>query len=500
MGLAGAVLAGGCTVGPDYKPPKMEKVQVPGQFSELSSATRPTTQPDVAGSRAEAQIAALDYQQWWMTFNDPELNSLIARAVKQNPDLIAAEARVREARAERGVAASAYWPQINADGQFSHNRESSNIPGAQAFGAGSGGTFPGQESDLWQAGLDASWEVDIFGGTRRAVESATADIQASIEDRRDVLITLLSEVAINYIELRGAQYQLNLAESNLQSQQETLNLTQSKAEGGLIPYLDVAQQQAQVATTASTIPTLQAQIRTNIHALGTLLGQGPGSLSGELSSVAPIPLGPAVIPPGLPSDLLRRRPDIRRAERQLASQTAQIGVATADLFPKFNVTGALGTEGTEFKQLFDYSSRFYNIAPGVTWDIFDAGKVRSNIDVQNAKQAEALEAYVKTVLQGMQDVDDSLVNFNREQARLQSLREAVDANQKAVDLSTELFEKGSTDFLSVLDAQRSLFAAQLEMAQSEQLVSSDLVSLYKALGGGWQEPDQKQQPDQKDAQ
>jgi outer membrane protein, multidrug efflux system len=498
MGMAGAILTAGCNVGPDYNPPKMDKAQVPGQFSELKSATRPTTQPDVTSASAEAQIAAMDYQKWWMTFNDPELNSLIDRAVKQNPDLIAAEARIREARAERGIAASAFYPQVNANGQFSHNRESSNIPGAQAFsGGGSNGTFPGQESDLWQAGLDASWEVDIFGGTRRAVESANAQIEASVEDRRDVLITLLAEVAVNYIQLRGAQYQLDLAESNLQSQQETLNLTRSKAEGGLIPYLNVAQQEAQVATTGSTIPTLQAQIRTNIHALGVLLGQGPGSLSAELSGEAPIPVGPSAIPPGLPSDLLRRRPDIRRAERQLASATAQIGVATSDLFPKFNITGALGTEGTEFKQLFDYSSRFYNIAPGITWDIFDAGKVKSNIEVQNEKQAEALEAYVKTVLQGMEDVDDSLVNFNREQARLQSLREAVDANQKAVELSTELFEKGSADFLSVLDAQRNLFAAQLAMAQSEQLVSSDLVSLYKALGGGWQEPDQKQQPDQK---
>jgi NodT family efflux transporter outer membrane factor (OMF) lipoprotein len=254
----------------------------------------------------------------------------------------------------------------------------------------------------------------------------------------------------------------------------------------LIPYLDVAQQEAIVATTASTIPTLQAQVRETIHHLGILLGQDPGSLSDELTATAPIPIGPASVPPGLPGELLQRRPDVRRAERQLAAATAQIGVATADLYPKFSITGALGVESQSLKQLFDYTSRTYEIVPGVTWDIFNAGKVKSNIDVQNARQAEALQAYRKAVLQSMSDVEDALVAFNREQVRLQSLQEAVNANQRAVDLSMELFQKGSADFLSVLDAQRSLFAAQDSQVQSEQQVSADLIALYKALGGGWE--------------
>jgi len=209
-------------------------------------------------------------------------------------------------------------------------------------------------------------------------------------------------------------------------------------------------------------------------------------LSEELTPEAPIPVGPSSVPPGLPSELLRRRPDVRRAERQLAAATAQIGVATADLFPKFSITGALGTQAANFRQLFDYSSRTYSIAPGVTWDIFDAGRVKSNIDVQNARQVQALAAYVKTVLQSLQDVDDALVAYNREQVRLQSLRQAVQANERAVELSMELFEKGSKDFLSVLDAQRNLFAAQDAMARSEQQVAADLIALYKALGGGWE--------------
>jgi multidrug efflux system outer membrane protein len=472
--LLSAILLGGCTVGPDYKKPEMK---LPPQFSEIACATQPTTQP------AQVPVAP-DFQKWWITFNDPQLNSLIDRAVKSNPSLIAAEARVREARANRGIAASAYWPQINAGASYEHSRQSSNLPGVQPLENGSG-EFPGQESDLYQAGFDASWEIDVFGGTRRGVESADASIQAAIEDKRDVLISLLAEVASNYIQLRGAQEQLDVANHNLSSQQQTLILTRNRAEGGMAPYLDVAQQEAQVASTAAQIPTLETQIRQYIHHLGILLGQDPGSLSAELGAQGPIPIGPAAIPPGLPGDLLLRRPDIRRAERQLAAATAQIGVATADLYPQFSITGALGDEASEFRSLFDYSSRYYNIVPGVTWDIFDAGKVKSNIAVQNARQAEALETYVQAVLQSMQDVDDSLVAFNREQLRLQSLHQEVAADQQALTIATDRFEKGSTDFLDVLDAQRTLFAAQIEVAISEQQVSLDLVSLYKALGGGW---------------
>ncbi|MGA3065632.1 MAG: efflux transporter outer membrane subunit [Tepidisphaeraceae bacterium] len=471
---AGSLLLVGCEVGPDYKPPE---TKAPSQFSEIASATRPTTES------AEAATPLQDYQLWWTTFDDPQLNSLIQRAVIGNPSLQAAEARVREARANGGVAESGLWPQINAAGSYTHSRESSNLPGVSSLETN--GTFPGQESELYEVGFDASWEIDVFGGTRRGIEAANANIEAAVEDRRDVLVTLLAEVASNYVQLRGAQRQLDVAMLNLKSQQDTLGLTRSRAEGGLSPYLDVAQQEAQVATTAAQIPTFQTEIRQNIHHLGILLGEDPGALSDELSPQRPIPVGPGSVPPGLPSDLLRRRPDVRRAERQLAAATANIGVATADLYPQFSITGAMGDEADRFHQLFDWSSRYYNIVPGVTWDIFDAGKVKSNIEVQNARQAEALSAYVQVVLQSFQDVDDALVAFNREQTRLQSLREAVAADQRALNLSTELFEKGSTDFLNELDAQRVLLAAQTDEAVSEQQVSLDLVALYKALGGGW---------------
>jgi NodT family efflux transporter outer membrane factor (OMF) lipoprotein len=477
---AAVLVLWGCAVGPDYKPPD---IKTPQQYSEIGSATQPTSRSAAGGSTRP------DYQRWWETLNDPTLNRLIDRAVQGNPDLLAAEARIREARANRGIYVSGLFPDIGAQGGYTHTRTSLNSPELAGFSAQSGGqTLPNSlvESDMWQAGFDMTWEIDLFGGNRRAIESANYSVQAAVWDQRDVLVSMLAEVAVNYVALRGSQRELQLAKDNLQSQQQTLELTRRKAEGGLVPYLDVAQQEAQVATTASVVPTREAQIRQTIHHLGILLGQDPGSLSEELSGVAPIPVGPPSVPPGLPGELLRRRPDVRRAERQLAAATAQIGVATADLFPQFSITGALGVGSQRLKQLFDYSSRMYDIAPGVTWDIFNAGKVTSNIHVQNERQAEALQAYRKAILQSLADVDDALVNYNREQVRLQSLRQAVAANQKAVDLSTELFEKGSTDFLSVLDAQRSLFAAQDSMAQSEQQVSADLVALYKALGGGWE--------------
>jgi outer membrane protein, multidrug efflux system len=472
----------GCTVGPDYKRP--EVVDMPGAYNEVHLATRPSGGSTTLPSEVVPQHP--DYLTWWTAFNDPELNSLVIRAVANNPQVAAAEARIREARGNLGIQFAGLFPQVNANGEYIHQRLSDNQP---AFGAGSGSSsigISGLTFDTYQAGFDASWEIDVFGQNRRAIESARDSVQAAVWDRRDVMVSLVAEVAVNYMALRGAQYELAIARQNLQDQQQTLDLTRSKAEGGLIPYLDVAQQEAQVASTASTIPNFETTIRQSIHHLGILLGQDPGYLSAELTPDGPIPVGPAYVPPGLPSELLRRRPDVRRAERQLAAQTAQIGVAVADLFPKFSITGALGLESGTLKQFFDYGSRFYNIAPGVTWDIFDAGKVDSNIVVQKAKEVEALEAYRQAVLQSMQDVEDSLVALNREQVRLQSLREAVAANQRAVDLSTELFEKGSADFLSVLDAQRSLFAAQDAMAQSEETVSANLIGLYKALGGGWQ--------------
>jgi outer membrane protein, multidrug efflux system len=504
------LILSGCEVGPDYKPPK---IAVAPSFGE-TPATRPSSAVD-----ASHTIVV----RWWQSFNDLELNSLIDRAVKSNLDLRNAEFRLRQARAQRGIVGSGLWPQINADGGYQHARGSKNvvIPAA-AFGGGSAdptvtpdqvtagtsgtggaaasssaplggpesplgdGGFPGVTTDLYQAGFDASWEIDLFGGQRRAVEAADADTAAAIEDRRDVMVSLLAEIARNYIQLRTAQLESQIARQNLHDQQDTLDLTRSRYRVGFATDLDVAQQAAQVAATAAMLPTFDASIRQSIHALGVLLGQDPESLSRELTQSAPIPPVPSMVPVGVPADLVRRRPDIRRAERQLAAASARIGVATSDFYPKFSLTGSFGLDSSQIKELFDWNSRYFALSPGISWPIFDAGRIRNNVEVQRDLTRQAATTYQSAVLNALREVDDSLASYSTDQLRRKSLSDAVDASRQAVDLARQQYEKGVIDFLEVLDTQRSLLQAQDILAQSDSAISLDLVTLYKALGGGWE--------------
>lgn len=299
------------------------------------------------------------------------------------------------------------------------------------------------------------------------------------------MVTLLAEVAQNYLELRGSQRQLAIAQANLKAQSETLGITRSRYEAGLASDLDVARAQAQVQTTQSQIPALQASARQSIHLLGVLLGQPPMALAEELSRHEAIPEPPPQVPVGLPSELLRRRPDIRRAERQLAAATARIGVATANLFPRFSLTGSFGLQSGQLDTLPNAGSNFWSIGPGVRWLVLDWGRVRSEIHVQNARQEQALLAYEQTVLTALREVEDALVVFTHEQARHQALVRALAANRRAVELATQLYQQGLSDFLSVLQAQRDLYASEDALAQSDLTVSTALVRLYKSLGGGW---------------
>jgi len=470
LGMAIALGVAGCAVGPNYQPPTPKLPESYGQ---------PTTRPLTA-----------DIARWWETFNDPTLESLIHRGIESNLDLQLAEARIRESRAASGVARADYWPTVDANASYSRNSRSNNInsfAGSSTGGAGASPGFGPRETDFFQVGFDSTWELDVFGGVRRSVEAAEADIEASLEDRRDVLITLLGDVAQNYIVLRGRQRQLDITQANLKSQQETLALTQARFRAGLVGELDVARAQALVASTASTIPSREQDVQQAIHRISVLLGEQPQALAAELQATGPIPSGVGVVPTGLPSDLLRRRPDIRRAERQLAAQTARIGVATADLFPRFSLTGSLGLQSQKFTNLFESNSLFWGIGPGVTWNIFNAGKVRSNIEIQNARQQQALVQYQQAVLSSLEEVDNALVAYDREQSRRVSLAQAVDANRRAVDLANQLYTRGLVDFLNVQESQRSLLISEDALAQSDALVSSDLVALYKALGGGWED-------------
>jgi len=288
------------------------------------------------------------------------------------------------------------------------------------------------------------------------------------------------------VELRGYQRQIVIARENLGAQQQTLNLTRDRLRAGVATDLDVARSQAQVSTTESTIPTLEAGARMAIHRLGVLAGAPPMALSASLSPARAIPRPPPQLPVGVPSALLRRRPDVRRAERQLAATSARIGVATSDLFPKFSLTGSLGLQSSRSGELLNYSSRFWSIGPSVSWPAFDAGRIRANIRAADARQERAAAAYEQAVLAAFADVEDALVNYAKEESRRRTLADAADANRRAVRLALQLNDVGKTDFLSVLQAQRDLFASEDALVQSERTVSTNLVALYKALGGGWE--------------
>jgi NodT family efflux transporter outer membrane factor (OMF) lipoprotein len=457
-------LVAGCAVGPYYQPPKMN---APAQWN--SSLTGGET-------NSPAALAA-----WWKNFGDTNLDSLIMTAVRSNLDLRIAEARAREARADRDVAAGGLWPSLGSSASYSRNRWGEN-----SFPPVAGVPL---DYNLYNAGFDAAWELDLFGGTRRAVEAANAKIGAAEYGRREVLVSLLAEVARNYIEARGCQQRLAITRQNIQVQNEILSLTRNRYQNGLSSDLDVQQATALLATTEAAVPSLETGFKQSVHHLAVLLGQPPDALLNEMSVENTIPAAPPAVPVGLPSDLLQRRPDVQHAERELAAATARIGVATADLFPKFSLTGTIGLESESSGNWFDYASRYWSAGPTLQWDIFEAGRIRANVRVQNARQEQALDFYQQTVLIALEDTENALTAYAKEQIRRQSLSRSVQANQQALSLSNQLYTNGLTDFLRVLDSERSLYEAEDALVQSDQTSSLNLVQLYKALGGGWQTVD-----------
>ncbi|HOW70123.1 MAG TPA: efflux transporter outer membrane subunit [Phycisphaerae bacterium] len=509
-------LSVGCSVGPNYQRPA---TTMPAGYSGVSASRPAATQP-----------AQLD--RWWEMLKDPMLNSLVERASQTNLDLQLAEARIRQARAQRGVVAADLWPQLNAAGSYDYMGSSLNtreetagaagigrqlrntaassalgtLQSNGAFGPGplanaavttlrtglaqnaprSGSRVSHRGSNLFQAGFDASWELDLFGGIRREVEAADADIQAAEEARSDVLVSLRSEVARNYVEARVYQRRLTIARENIKTQQESLELTRDRFKAGLTSEVDVAQATAALATTQSQIPLLDSLWQQSAHRLAVLLGQEPAALLAELTREAPIPAVPPEIPAGLPSELLQRRPDIRQAERQLAAATARIGVATADLYPAFSLTGSVGSQSHDARLMLDRNSFLWSLGPAVRWPVFDAWRIRSNIEIQNAIQAQALTTYQQTILIALEEVENSLVAYRQEQVRHVSLAEAVNANRTALNLANDRYAKGIDDFLTVLESQRALYQTEDALIQSEGTVVSNLIALLKALGGGWQ--------------
>ncbi len=497
------ICGSGCTVGPDYVPPSPA---MPAGFSEAPRG--PAGAPVVPGAEA--------LRRWWTSFQDPTLDSLVARALANNRDLRMAVSRIRLARAERGITSAAFYPAVGVSAGGNVSRGSENVViSAGAFGAPSGsaakplslasgapadsspaaggplspfglGGLPGATTTIYQAGFDASWEIDVFGGTRRAVEAADAGIGSAEEEQRLVLVSLTAEVAARYVSFRGLQDRARIARENLASQRAALAITRDKQAAGVATDLEVSRQAAQVALTAALVPALEASERDELHALAYLLALGPGDLDPELLPERRLPPLPREVPIGIPSDLLRRRPDVRRAERELARATAEVGVATADLFPRFSITGLFGVDSSHLRDLPKWSSRYFTLAPGVSWPVLDWGRIRGAIAVRTELQEQALLSYENVVSSALKEVEDALAHYLRELDRRAALADAVTASRRAMELSRQRYEQGFFDQLAVIDSQRALLTAEDSYSQSDGALRTHLVALFKALGGGWE--------------
>jgi NodT family efflux transporter outer membrane factor (OMF) lipoprotein len=452
------MLAGCAAVGPDYVPVTPE---APSKW-----------QTELEDGLNDAALNPETLARWWTTIKDPQLSSLEQRAVKGNLDLQQARARIREARALRGISQAQLFPTADAIGSITKSHSSAS-------------TGTGTSETLYAAGFDAGWELDIFGGVRRAVEAAQADLEASQEQLRDVLVSLMAEVALNYLEVRTFQARLAVTEKNINAQQETYELNQSRYEAGIISELPVKQALYNLERSRSQIPILQTGLAAAKNRLAVLLGESPGALDEELNEEKPIPVPPASVAVGVPAETLRHRPDIRRAERNLAAQTARIGVATADLYPRFRLFGSIGLESFSDDAFLDYSNRIWRFGPGASWNIFDAGAIRQNIKVQTARQEQALIQYESTVLRALEEVEDVLVAYAKVRRRREYLARATEAARQADLLARDQFSAGLVDFSNVLITQLALLSLEDDLAQSEGAATSTLVRLYKVLGGGW---------------
>jgi multidrug efflux system outer membrane protein len=460
--ILGVSLLTACKVGPNYK---MPATSAPSAFFN--------------GNQTNLAAQSIDIR-WWTEFRDPELESLVSQTLAHNYDLQIATANIKEARALRQYNEFNLLPVVNGVASYEQVRASAAaVPYVPS-------NF--RETELYNIGFDASWELDFFGRVRRTVEANTADVEAAIANRRDVMVTLISEVARNYFELRGAQNQLAVNRRNVENQRETVNITQARFEGGRGTELDVARAKTQMSGTQAIIPPIETAIAQAIHRLSVLTGQQPAALNAELAPAAPIPTLPSLVAIGNPEDLLRRRSDLRVAERHLAAATARIGVATADLFPRVTFNGTLAFQAATIGGLGKPGSDAWSWGPSITWAALDYGHVQARIKAAGAEAEAALATYERTVLTVLEETENALVAFGKERVRQQYLRDSVESSQTAATLARQRFDAGATDFLTVLDAERAMLLATDQLAQSETRTATALVAVYKALGGGWETP------------
>jgi outer membrane protein, multidrug efflux system len=461
---------GACTaVGPDYVPPH---VIMPDQWHQ-----------DLVDGLTNKPA---DLVRWWTGLDDPILDDLMVRANNGNLTAKEAVARILEARSNVGIASGEELPAINGLGNLDYNRISTGVQ-EEVSGARE------RTSTLYELGMDATWEVDLWGRISRSVESADASYQATLEDFRDVLVSLYAEVALAYTDARTFQARIDAALRNINTQRQTLNLVNDRLRAELASDLEVAQAQLNLATTEASVPPLRTGLSQSIHRLSVLIGERPAALYPLMSAERPIPQPPKRILVGVPADTLRRRPDIRSAERQLAAQTAQVGVATADLYPRLTLSGFFAFQKFGPREFFDSQNLAYGLGPQVIWNVFDGGRVRSNIDVQDARTEQALFRYEQTVLNALREVEDASVGFAEENRRQAALARSVNAASRSVKLVQDLYVTGLTDFQNVQDQEQRKAQQDDQYAESTGRVTLNLINLYRALGGGWQpvEPDTK---------
>ncbi|SHM35825.1 efflux transporter outer membrane subunit [Roseibium suaedae] len=450
-----ALLLASCAVGPDYQTPNMP----------LSSSWR--------NANADTPSRPPELAFWWKKLGDPLLNQLIEEAIENNLDVRSSKASVRGARASYRQANGALFPSL--DGSAGATRSKSASSGGSSSTVG----------NLFNAGFDASWELDLFGANRRASEAAKYGLDAAEEELRATLLTLIGDVTTNYVEARGYQARIALAQRTAASQNETAKLTRNRFQVGSSSGLDVANAEGQAASTSANIPTLQTALAASVHRLGVLTGREPTALTDRMKRVASIPTPRLPMPSGVPATVLLTRPDVRLAERQLAQSTALIGAAEAAKYPAISLTGSIGTSAAKFGDLGKNSSISWSFGPTLSVPIFNAGKLAAAADLARAERDQSFLAYKGAVLGALEDVENALVGFSHERVRLRSLQKSTDSYRSAASLSQSLYQTGAVSFLDVLDSERSLYSAEDSLIQSKVLLTTYYISLQKALGGGW---------------
>lgn len=454
-----AFLLCACRVGPDYQRPELP---MPDRWHQ-----------EAVEGLAEGEATL---ERWWERFGDETWAYLMERVAHQNLDLRGAMTRVAQARAQRGIATGERFPDLDGQARIERNRVS-------------GGTAPvifGRDriDDVASVGVGAAWEIDVWGRITRSIEASQGFLEASVEDYRDVLVVIYAELGLQYVELRALQARIAFAEENIAIQRDTLELTRNRFDAQIAPELDVRQAELNLANTEASLPALRQALMRSMYRIEVLLGEPPGRLFDLLSGEGPVPTAPQDVAIGIPADTLRQRPDVRGAERRLAAQTARVGLATAELYPRFSLSGSFGLEA--FDDLFDAGNRTWALGLPVQWNLFDGGRVRNAIALEEARTEEALVAYEQTVLFALEEVENALVATVQERLRRERLAASVEAAERSVELVKTLYGTGLTDFQNVLDAERFLTSQQDALAQSEGLAVQNLILLYRALGGGWQ--------------